>query len=138
MPWAGLVSGEGARGRPGARASGKGDRVAAPSQGDNAAPCVDLWWVQELPLELLADAFVEKPKEKSEGKDAKKDKAPMPKKEEKISLLDSKTLRNNGIVLKRFGWVNQARAGVSCLLLVVGVGARCRLPPRWACPIMKP
>lgn len=58
-------------------------------------------------MELLAEAFVEKPKEKAApGKETGKGDAAAAavakKKAEKISLLDSKALRNNGIVLKRF------------------------------------
>ncbi|CAN0408951.1 unnamed protein product, partial [Ascophyllum nodosum] len=59
----------------------------------------------DLPLALLTDAFVEKPKEKKvevskETADAAA--AAKKKKAAKVELLDAKTLRNNGIVFKRF------------------------------------
>lgn len=65
-------------------------------------------------MELLAECFVEKPKEKKKdvpgkgggagggsGGDAAAA-AAKKKAAEKVDLLDSKTLRNNGIVFKRF------------------------------------
>lgn len=72
-------------------------------------------WLQDLPTALLAEAFAEKPKEKktdaqgdgkgAEGADAAAAAAAAAKKKkeaEKVELLDGKTLRNNGIVFKRF------------------------------------
>lgn len=63
-------------------------------------------------MELLAESFVEKPKEKKPAKDPKEADggseaaaaaaAAKKKAAEKVDLLDGKTLRNNGIVFKRF------------------------------------
>lgn len=70
--------------------------------------------LQDLPTDLLAEAFAEKPKEKKpdakdgaegvEGVDKAAAAAAAQKKKDaqKVELLDGKTLRNNGIVFKRF------------------------------------
>lgn len=70
--------------------------------------------LQDLPTALLSEAFAEKPKEKKPdakgdakdgaGGDAAAAAAAAKKKKEaqKVELLDGKTLRNNGIVFKRF------------------------------------
>ncbi|CAN0249613.1 unnamed protein product, partial [Ectocarpus fasciculatus] len=62
-----------------------------------------------LPTELLAESFAEKPKEKKPvDKDAKEKEAAAAaeaakkKKAERVELLDGKTLRNTGIAFKRF------------------------------------
>lgn len=64
---------------------------------------------QNLPTELLAESFAEKPKEKKPtDKDAKAKEAAAAaeaakkKKAERVELLDGKTLRNTGIAFKRF------------------------------------
>lgn len=71
-------------------------------------------FVQDLPMDLLADCFAEKPKEKKKDASGKNGAAgggpggdaaaaaAKKKAAEKVDLLDSKTLRNNGIVFKRF------------------------------------
>lgn len=57
-------------------------------------------------MDLLADAFVEKPKEKkpnaNKGDGEGGAVGAGKKKAAKVELLDAKTLRNNGIVFKRF------------------------------------
>lgn len=55
----------------------------------------------DLPKDLLLDAFMEKPREKKPVVKDDKKKSAGPAKQQ-VSLLDSKVLRNNGIVLKRF------------------------------------